>query len=92
MKELERYLGTTYSDSFQPAITTETADNFPDPEMPTITELGTNRPKTDGDMTYLDKKNIDEAILQKLRKKDVYESDMHKIYNLILGQTNEQLQ
>ena len=43
-------------------------------------------------MTYLEKKNIDEAILQKLRKKDVYKSDMHKIYNLIVGQTNEQLQ
>ena len=42
-------------------------------------------------MTYLEKKNIDEAILQKLRKKDVYKSDMHKIYNLIVGQTNEQL-
>ena len=71
---------------------TETAANFPDPEMPTITELGTERPKTDGEMTYLEKKNIDEAIRQKLRKKDVYESDMHKIYNLIVGQTNEQLQ
>ena len=59
--------------------------------MPTITELGTERLKTDGDMTYLDKKNINEAIRQKLRKKDVYESDMHKIYNLIVGQTNEQL-
>ena len=71
---------------------TETASNFPDPEMPTVTELGTERPKPDGEMTYLEKKNIDEAIRQKLKKKDVYESDMHKIYNLIMGQTNEQLQ
>ena len=70
----------------------ETAANFPDPEMPTITELGTERPKTDEEMTYLEKKNIDEAIHQKLRKKDVYESDMQKIYNLIVGQTKEQLQ
>ena len=92
MEELERYLGTTYSDSCQPDIMTETATNFPDPEMPTITELGTERPKKDGEMTYLEKKNIDEDIRQNLRKKDVYESDMHKIYNLILGQTNEQLQ
>ena len=60
--------------------------------MPTTTEFGTERPKTDGEMTYLKKKNINEAIRQKLRKKDVYESDMHKIYNLIVGQTNEQLQ
>ena len=60
--------------------------------MPTITELGTKRPKTDGDVTYLEKKNIDEAIRQKLRKKDVYKSDMHKIYTLIVGQTSEQLQ
>ena len=43
-------------------------------------------------MTYLKKKNIDEAIRQNLRKKDVYESDMHKIYNLIVCQKNEQLQ
>ena len=71
---------------------TETTANFPDPEMPTINELGTERPKTDGKMTYLEKKNIDEAIRQKLRKKDVYKSDMHKIYNLIVCQTNEQLQ
>ena len=92
MKELERYLGTTYSDSCQPAIMTETAANFPDPEMPTITELGTERPKIDGEMSYLEKKNIDEAIRQNLRKKDVCESDMHKIYNLIAVQTNEQLQ
>ena len=70
---------------------TETTANFPDPEMPTINELGTKRPRTDGEMTYIEKKSIDEAIHQKLRKKDVYESDMHKIYNLIVGQTNEQL-
>ena len=51
----------------------ETAELFPDPEIPTITELGTERPKTDGEMTYPEKKNINEAIRQKLRKKDVYE-------------------
>ena len=48
MKELEQYLGTTYSDSYHPAIMTETAANFPDLEIPTITELGTERSKTDG--------------------------------------------
>ena len=92
MKELEQYLGTTYSDSCQPAIMSETVANFPDPYMPTITELGTERPKTDGEMTYLKKNNIDEAIHKKLRRKDVYKSDMHKIYNLIVVQTNEKLQ
>ena len=50
---------------------TETAADLPNPEMPTITEMGTERPKTDGEITYLEKKNIDEAIRQKLRKKDV---------------------
>ena len=86
MKELEQYVGTTYSDSWQLAIMTETAANFPDPLMPTITELGTDRPKTDGEMTYLKKNNLDESIHKKLRRKDVYKSDMHKIYNLIVGQ------
>ena len=40
----------------------------------------------------MEKNDIDEAIHQNLRKKDVYESDMQKIYNLIMGQRNEQLQ
>ena len=71
---------------------TETAATFPDPEIHTITELGTEIPKTDGEMTYLEENNINEAILQNLRKKGFYKSDMHKIYNLIVGQTNEQLQ
>ena len=92
MKELERYLGKTYSDSCQPAVMTETAANFPNPEMPNITELGTELSKTDGEMTYLKKNNIDESIFKKIRKKDVYKSDMHKIYTLIVVQTNEQLQ
>ena len=43
-------------------------------------------------MTYLKKKNTDEAIRKNLRKKDFYKSDMHKIFNLIVVQTNEQLQ
>ena len=43
-------------------------------------------------MTYLDKNNIDEAIRQNLRKKDVYELDMQNIYNLTVGQKNEQQQ
>ena len=57
--------------------------------MPTITDLGIEGPKTDGEMTYLEKNNIDEAIRQKMRKKDFYQSDMHKIYNILVGQTNE---
>ena len=60
--------------------------------MPTITDLFIELPKTDVDMTYLYKKNINETNRQNLRKKDVYESDIYKIYNLMLGQTNEQLQ
>ena len=40
-------------------------------------------------MAYLKEKNIDKAIRQKLRKKNVYETDTHKIYNIIVGQTNE---
>ena len=70
MKELEIYLGATYSDSWQTAIMNETATTLPYPDMSTITYLGTELPKTDAEMTYLDKKNIDEAIRQKLSKKD----------------------
>ena len=48
---------------------TETADTLTDPEMPTITHLVTKIPKTYSEMTYLDKKNINEAIYQKLINK-----------------------
>ena len=34
---------------------TETADTFPDPYMLTITDLVTDQPKIDGEMTYLKK-------------------------------------
>ena len=40
IKEMEQYLGTTYSDIFQPAIMTETLAALPDPEMPNIPDLG----------------------------------------------------
>ena len=50
---------------------TKTAANFHELEMSTITDLRTKLHKIDADMTYLEKKNINEAIRQKLRKKDV---------------------
>ena len=66
---------------------------FPNPLMPTIVaDTGAERPKTDTKMTYLNKKNIYEYICQKLRKIYEYETDMHKIYNLFVIQTNEQPQ
>ena len=46
---------------------------------------------TDTEIAYLKNNSIDEAIRQKPRKTDVYEIDMHKIYNIILVQTNKQL-
>ena len=48
MKELNRYLSKTYSDSCQPAIMTETAANFPDPDMPTINEWAPSSQKQMG--------------------------------------------
>ena len=59
MKELEQYLGAKYSDSCHPSIVTETVATLPDPEMPTVTDLVADRPKIDGEMTYLEKRNID---------------------------------
>ena len=60
--------------------------------MPTIiSDTGTKRPKMDRTITYIKNNNIDKDIHQKLRKKDVYETDMHNIYNIIVGQTNEKL-
>ena len=85
-KELERYLGGTYNDSWQPSIINETATTFPNPDMPTITDLVTSIPKTDPEMTYFDRNNTNESIRQNLRKKYVYKLDMHNIYNLIVGQ------
>ena len=71
---------------------TETVATFRDPDMPNITDLGIKRPKMDGKIAYLKINNNDKSTLQNMRKRDVYESDMHKIYNLIVGQTNEKLQ
>ena len=53
MKEMEWYLRATYSARFQPEIMTETTDTFSNPEIYTITDLNTERPKTDEYMTYL---------------------------------------
>ena len=47
--------------------------------------------KTDTEMTKTKKNNINEALHQKLRKNDVYETDIHEIDNLIVSHTNEQL-
>ena len=71
---------------------TGTAPTFPDPDMPIITDLSTKSPKTNDEITYLEKENIDEATRKNMRKNYVYKTDMHKIYNLIVGQTNEQTQ
>ena len=92
MKDKERYLGANYSNICQPSILNEIPATFSDPEMPTIIpDTGVEHPKTDVDVYFLKKKIIDEAIHQKLRKKYVYEIYMHNIYNLIVGQTNDQL-
>ena len=79
-----------YSDSCQTAIVIETPDTFPEPDIPKIIpDTGVDHPKTDAEITYLKKKNIDEAIYQKLRKKDMYETVMQNIYNNIMVQTND---
>ena len=93
MEDLELYLGETSIDICQPYMMNKTLDTFPDPDMPSIIPyMGADYPKTETEVTYPKKNNIDEAIHQKLSKKDVYETDMHKIYNLIVDQTNRQLQ
>ena len=53
MKELNRYLGATYINSFQPAIMTKTLATFFDPEMQKITpDTGVERTNMDEEMTY----------------------------------------
>ena len=93
MKDLEWYFGAAHSDICQPAIMNKTPATFTDPEIPTIIpDMGVERPKTDAEITYLKKRNINDAIRQKLRKKDVYETNTHKIFNIIVGHTNDQIQ
>ena len=52
-------------------------------------DTGSKRPKTDTKMTYLKKKNTSDSIRQKLRKRDKYDTNMYKMYNLVVGKTNE---
>ena len=63
IKELERYLGATYSDNLQPAIMIETPETLPDSDMPTIIpDMGVKHLKTYLEITYLKKKKIKDAI------------------------------
>ena len=56
-----------------------------------IPDTGVEHPNIDANITYLEKNNIYKAVCQKLSKNYLYETDMHKIYNLILVQTNNKL-
>ena len=68
----------------------KTPETSPNPDMPTIIpDTVANHTKTDVDMTYLKNNNIDDAIHQKLRKRDKYDTNMYKMYNLVVGKTNE---
>ena len=72
MKYLGRYCGANSRNSCQSAIMTDTTENFTNQEMPTIIpNTGVEHPTTDLDMTYIEKKSIDESICQKLRNKCV---------------------
>ena len=80
VKELEWYLRSTNGNRFKLDIMTKTLATFPDPCMPTIIpDTFVEHPKIDMDMTYFKKKTIDEAIFQKLRKKDFYKTYRQKI-------------
>ena len=93
MKYLERYIGATYSNIYQLSIMTNASATLPNPDMPTIIpDMGAEHPKRDVEIAHLKKNNIYKAIHQKLRNRDVYETGTHKIYNIILSQTNDQLQ
>ena len=93
MKELGQYLGATYSNICQPEITTKKPDTSHKQCIPNImTDNGAKHPKNDAKMTHIEKKNTNEAIHQKLRNKYEYETNMHKIYNIIVVQTHHQLQ
>ena len=80
MKELECYLGAKFINSYQPVIMNKTLENFANPEITTtMIDTGAELPESDVDMTYLNKKNTNDSIHKKLRKRDVYENDMHNI-------------
>ena len=71
----------------------ETPATFPGPGISrTIHDLFIKLPKIYAEMTYLENNNTNEAIRKNPGNKDVYESGMHNIYNLVVGQTNETLQ
>ena len=48
MKDMERYIGATYINSYQPDIMTETPETFSNPEMTKIIPgTGVKHPNTD---------------------------------------------
>ena len=69
-----------------------TPETSPKTEIPkTITYADVEVSNTDLETNYLKKNNIDEANHQKSSNKYVYETDMYKIYNFIVGNNNEKL-
>ena len=73
-------MGENCIDTCHPVIMFETPTNFPVPQIVTIlTYNGAKRPETDVEMNYLENKNIDENISQKIMNKDVYETYVYNI-------------
>ena len=93
MKELERYLCKAYINICQTEIINETLATFPEPNTTTtMMDTGADCLQKESEMTYIKKKNINDAIHQNFRKRNVLKTNMHKIYNLIMGYKNEQPQ
>ena len=87
---MDQYIGVPYSNIYQTDIMTKTPLTLLEPEIPiTIPGMGTKHPNIGEDMTYQKKKNIHKSICQKMRKKDVYETNMQNIYNLSVGKKNK---
>ena len=60
MKDMEHYLGATYSHIYQPAITNNTPETFPGPDITTIIpDKGVEHPKMDTNISYFENNNID---------------------------------
>ena len=53
-----------------------------------IPDTCVNYPRIDSDMTYLEKKNTNDPIRHTPKNKYMYETVIHKIYNIIVVQTN----
>ena len=94
-KELGHYIGKKYTMETMMAIKKLKDHVYIRPSMPQTldktlgTHTGAMRDKTETELSYMEKKEIEMGIRKYLNKEDQYTMDMHQIYSIIVGKCSD---